>query len=59
MVKKVVRRRAREDNSGIFIPAGALLGLGYGAMTGNWAAGVLTGLGLGFLVMAIVKVFGK
>jgi len=57
MVKKVVRRKVREDNSGIFVPAGLLLGLGYGAMTGAWAVGVLCGLGLGFLVMALVRVF--
>lgn len=55
MTKKVVRRVAREDNSGIFVPAGVLLGLGFGGLYDQWATGVLIGLGLGFLAMAIVK----
>jgi hypothetical protein len=54
MVKKVVRTR-REDNSGIFIPAGLLLGLGYGFVTGQWVGGVLFGLGFGFLATAIAR----
>ena len=55
-MKKVVRKR-REDNSGIFIPAGLFLGLGCGFLYGNIVAGVLLGLGAGFLAMAIAKVF--
>jgi len=38
MVKK------KEDNSGIFIPAGLFIGLGFGALSGDWSAGVLFGL---------------
>lgn len=59
MVKKVVRRRQKADNSGLFVPAGLFIGLAYGAMSGNWAAGVLGGLGFGFLAMAIAYMLGR
>ncbi len=44
----------KEDNAGLFIPAGVLLGLGFGLLFNQPAPGVLIGLGLGFLGMAIV-----
>lgn len=47
--------KALNDASGIFIPAGLFLGLGLGGFIGEWAAGILFGLGLGFLAMALVK----
>jgi len=49
----------KEDNTGLFIPAGLFIGLGFGAVYGGWAAGVLFGLGVGFLGMGIAKVWGK
>ena len=52
-------KKKKEDSSGIFIPAGALLGLGLGGLSGQWATGVLIGLGLGFAAMAIVKLWQK
>ncbi len=49
----------KEDKSGIFIPAGLFLGLGFGALYNAWVAGVMFGLAIGFLGMAIAQVFGK
>lgn len=37
-----------------FIPAGVLIGLGVGLLTGYAGSGVLIGLGLGFLATALV-----
>ena len=48
-------KKKKEDSSGLFIPAGTLLGLGFGALNNQWAAGVLLGIGFGFLAMAIAR----
>jgi hypothetical protein len=42
-----------------FIPAGVLIGLGIGLLTGYPGSGVLIGLGLGFLAMGLVPVVAK
>ena len=47
--------KRRDDASGIFVPAGLLLGIGIGGAFHQWAVGTLIGLGLGFLLMAIIK----
>ena len=39
--------------TGVAIPAGLLLGMGYGFLTGNITAGIFLGLGGGFLAMMI------
>ncbi|MFC2067993.1 hypothetical protein ACFLTP_03160 [Chloroflexota bacterium] len=39
--------------TGVAIPAGVLIGLGIGFLTGNIPAGLFLGLGGGFLVMMI------
>ncbi len=52
MVKK---DKKKEDISGLFIPAGVLIGLGVGMALEQTAAGTLIGLGLGFLAMAVFK----
>jgi hypothetical protein len=44
-----------DDVSGLFIPAGVLIGVGVGMAVNQTAAGTLIGLGLGFLAMAIFK----
>ena len=41
--------------SGLAIPGGLLLGIGIGMVVDNIAAGVLMGLGGGFLIMMIVR----
>ena len=51
--------KKKEDNSGLFIPAGLFIGLGFGSLYGAWASGILFGLGAGFVGMAIARVWGK
>jgi hypothetical protein len=59
MKKKKEVGHKREDHTGLFIPAGLLIGLGIGGLYGYWGAGVLVGLGVGFLFMAIFKLLKK
>jgi len=42
--------------TGLAIPAGLLIGIGVGILVDNTAAGVLLGLGCGFLGMIILRV---
>lgn len=43
-----------KDNPGaLFIPAGALTGMGFGFLFDNLVAGLFIGLGIGFLLFAI------
>jgi uncharacterized protein involved in exopolysaccharide biosynthesis len=42
--------------TGLAIPAGLFIGLGVGLLTDNTSAGVLLGLGGGFLGMMILRV---
>ena len=44
-----------EDRSGLFIPAGLMIGMGVGFYTNQLVGGLFIGLGLGFLCMAIAK----
>ena len=39
--------------TGVAIPGGLLLGMGYGFLVGNVPAGLFIGLGAGFLVMMV------
>ena len=41
--------------SGLFIPAGLFIGLGIGWALGYLVQGILAGLGVGFLAMAIAR----
>ena len=52
-------KKKKDEYPGLFIPAGLFLGLGFGALYGQWVAGVMFGLGLGFLGMAIGWFWGK
>ncbi len=52
----IFMKKKKEDNSGLFIPAGLFLGLGFGALYGQWTAGVMFGLGFGFLAMGVARV---
>ena len=45
----------KEDVSGLFIPAGLFLGLGFGFFTQQIVVGIFIGLGFGFLGMAVSK----
>lgn len=47
----------KDDEVGaLFIPAGVLMGLGFGFLFGNVPAGMFIGLGFGFLLFAITNV---
>ena len=55
---------AREINkkhktSGLFIPAGLFLGMGFGFLINNIVVGIFMGLGLGFLGMALYHMIKK
>lgn len=55
----MAKRKYKHDDSGIFIPAGLFLGLGIGGIFGNYGAGALLGLGVGFFAMTIVRIVKK
>lgn len=42
--------------SGVAVPAGLLIGIGIGFLTGNVTAGVFLGLGGGFLGLIILRI---
>ena len=44
---------------GLFIPAGLLLGMGFGFLVDSLVAGLFIGLGAGFLAFAISLFLGK
>jgi hypothetical protein len=43
----------------VFVPAGVLIGAGYGFLVNNIPAWTLIGLGLGFVVMAVIRLLRK
>lgn len=45
------RPSGANTNAGLWIPAGALIGVGVGLLFGQAGAGVLIGLGVGFVLM--------
>lgn len=50
----------QEDKNGaIFVPAGALIGVGMGFVFDNIVAGALIGVGCGFLIFAAITAFRK
>jgi len=54
MKKKSESVKKKEGNiGGLFIPAGILIGMGIGFLTGNIPAWMFIGLGTGFLCFAI------
>lgn len=57
MAKKKRGFKIKDDPAGIFVPAGVLLGLGFGFLYNNIPAFLFIGLGAGFLVMALLKIF--
>ena len=53
--KKAVKKGDSEDRSGLFIPAGIMLGIGVGFLLDALVASLFIGLGLGFAAMALAK----
>ena len=58
MAKKIEKKK-KEDFSGLFIPAGILIGIGIGFLTGNLPAWTMIGLGAGFLGMIVSHALSK
>jgi hypothetical protein len=52
----VSEEKKRTGVTGLAIPAGLLIGIGVGILIDNTSAGVLLGLGCGFLGMIILRV---
>ncbi|MEZ4521941.1 MAG: hypothetical protein R3A46_09920 [Thermomicrobiales bacterium] len=48
-------RRNWSGAEGLAIPAGLFIGIGIGMVIGHVAAGVMIGLGCGFLAMMVVR----
>ena len=53
MSKQSEEQKKRWGITGVAIPAGLLIGMGFGFLVENVVAGLLIGLGTGFLVMMI------
>ncbi len=54
--KKKKENEYYKDSEALFIPAGALLGMGLGFYYGNIPAGLFIGLGVGFVIFASLAV---
>jgi hypothetical protein len=53
--KQTKKEKKVEEATGIFIPAGILIGMGIGFAVGSLVAWLFIGLGAGFLAMAIAN----
>lgn len=49
----------REDISGLFIPGGIFIGMGFGFIFNELVPGLFIGMGVGFILMAITKLLKK
>jgi hypothetical protein len=47
--------KKKEDRTGLLIPAGIMIGIGVGMLTGQIPAYTMIGLGVGFLAMFLAK----
>ena len=60
MTEENHQKKKAWEVSGVFVPAGLLIGMGVGFLVGHIVAGLFIGLGVGLLLMALVHlVFGK
>ena len=50
----IKKKKKVDDRSGLFIPAGLFMGLGYGFLYDQLVAGLFIGLGAGFILAAAV-----
>ena len=48
--------KKRKGITGVAIPAGLFIGMGFGFLVDNLPAGIFLGLGAGFLVMLILRI---
>jgi high-affinity Fe2+/Pb2+ permease len=49
-------KKNKDKPEGLFIPAGVIIGLGVGFLTGNIVAWLLIGLGIGFFLFALLSI---
>jgi hypothetical protein len=49
------KQKKKDDRSGMLIPAGLLIGIGVGLLTGQVAGYTMVGLGVGFLLAFLLK----
>jgi hypothetical protein len=58
MKKEKKKVSSKRENPGpLFIPAGVLMGMGFGFLFNNLPAGLFIGIGFGFLLFAFVEIF--
>ncbi len=57
--RRVAAKKRGKDQSGLWIPAGLLVGIGVGMYYDMTAVGTLIGLGAGFVLMAIHRMLKK
>lgn len=50
----MLKKKKMDDRSGLFIPAGLCMGLGYGLLYNQLVPGLFIGLGAGFVLAAAV-----
>jgi hypothetical protein len=50
-----MKKLNKDNQSGLFIPAGLFIGMGIGFITNQLVGGVFLGLGAGFLGMALFR----
>lgn len=50
-------KKRDEDHSGLFVPAGIFIGMGFGFLYNQLVAGLFLGLGVGFVLMALSRLF--
>lgn len=55
MAEQSEQPKKQKGVSGLAIPAGLFIGMGFGFLTDNLVAGLFLGLGGGFLLMIIVR----
>ena len=49
----MLKKKKVEDCTGLFIPGGLFIGMGFGFLYGQLVAGIFLGLGVGFALSAI------
>ena len=54
-VKDTSKRKMKDDPEALFIPAGCLLGIGFGFLYNQLVVGLVIGLGLGFTIFALLS----
>lgn len=55
-MSEVKEKKSRKGASGLFIPAGLLVGIGIGVATDNLVSAGFTGLGAGMVIFALIMI---